>query len=100
MEGFSTAELGLIGTGWATGFILGCLIAPIVVRRVGHIRAFACSAAFASIIILLNGIFVLPLAWILLRAGSGFFISGAFMIIESWLNERVTNESRGTVFAV
>ncbi len=99
-EGFTTAELGLIGTGWATGFVLGCITAPIVVRRVGHIRAFACSAAFASIIILLNGIFVVPLAWIALRAGSGFFIAGAFMIIESWLNERVTNESRGTVFAI
>lgn len=100
IEGFTTAELGLIGTGWATGFVLGCLTAPIVVRRVGHIRAFACSAAFASIIILLNTLLVIPLAWILLRAGSGFFIAGAFMIIESWLNERVTNESRGTVFAV
>jgi MFS family permease len=100
IEGFTTAELGLIGTGWATGFVLGCLTAPIVVRRVGHIRAFACSAAFASIIILLNTLLVMPLAWILLRAGSGFFIAGAFMIIESWLNERVTNESRGTVFAV
>ena len=41
-----------------------------------------------------------PLAWIVLRAGSGFFLAGAFMIIESWLNERTTNESRGTVFAV
>ncbi len=99
-EGFSTAELGLIGTGWATGFVLGCLSAPFVVRRVGHIRAFACSAACAAIIILLNGLFVVPLAWILLRAGSGFFIAGAFMIIESWLNERVTNESRGTIFSV
>ena len=99
-EGFSTNQLGLLGTGWATGFVLGCLTAPIVVRRVGHIRAFACSAAFASIIILLNGIFVIPLAWIFLRAGSGFFIAGAFMIIESWLNERATNANRGTVFAL
>jgi MFS family permease len=99
-EGFTTAEIGLIGSGWAIGFILGCLTAPVVVRRVGHIRAFACSAAIASIIVLLNGLFVVPLAWILLRAGSGFFIAGAFMIIESWLNERVTNESRGTIFAI
>jgi MFS family permease len=99
-EGFTTAELGLIGTGWATGFVIGCITAPVVVRRVGHIRAFACSAACAAIIILLNGIFVEPLAWILLRVGSGFFLAGAFMIIESWLNERATNESRGTVFAV
>jgi MFS family permease len=98
--GFSTAELGLIGTGWATGFVLGCLIAPLIVRRVGHIRAFACAAACAAVIILLNGIFVEPLAWVVLRVGSGFFLAGAFMIIESWLNERATNESRGTIFAV
>jgi len=98
--GFSTTELGLLGTGWAVGFILGCLTAPLVVRRVGHIRAFACSAACAAIIILLNGLIVVPLAWILLRVGSGFFIAGAFMILESWLNERSTNESRGTIFAV
>jgi MFS family permease len=99
-EGFSTGQLGLLGTGWATGFILGCLTAPIVVRRVGHIRAFACSAACAGIIILLDGIFVVPLAWIVLRVGSGFFTAGAFMIIESWLNERASNEARGTIFAV
>ncbi len=100
LEGFSTNELGLVGTGWATGFVLGCLAAPIVVRRVGHIRAFACSAACAAMIILLNGVFVDPLAWIVLRVGSGFFLAGAFMIIESWLNERATNESRGVIFSV
>ena len=27
-EGFSTNDLGLLGTGWAVGFILGCLTAP------------------------------------------------------------------------
>lgn len=99
-EGFSTGQLGLLGTGWATGFVVGCLSAPVVVRRVGHIRAFACSAACAAIIILLDGLVVMPLAWILLRVGSGFFTAGAYMIIESWLNERATNESRGTIFAV
>jgi MFS family permease len=99
-EGFSTFELGLVGAGWATGFVLGCLSGPIVVRRVGHIRAFSCSAACAAIIILLNGLIVVPAAWILFRALSGFFLAGAFMIIESWLNERATNESRGTIFAV
>jgi MFS family permease len=98
-EGFSTIELGLVGTGWAAGFVLGCLTAPMVVRRVGHIRAFSCSAACAAMIILLNGIFVLPAAWILLRLCSGFFLAGAFMVIESWLNERATNENRGTIFA-
>ena len=59
-EGFTTNELGLLGSGWAVGFVLGCLTAPVVVQRVGHIRAFACSAACASIIILLNGMLVDP----------------------------------------
>jgi MFS family permease len=90
----------MVGTGWAAGFVLGCLSGPYVVRRVGHIRAFSCSAACAAIIILLNGLIVIPAAWVLFRALSGFFLAGAFMIIESWLNERATNESRGTIFAV
>jgi MFS family permease len=98
--GFSTAEIGLIGTGWAAGFIAGCLLAPVIVRRVGHVRAFASAAAGAAIIILLNGLVLVPFAWILLRVGSGFFLAGAFMILESWLNDRATNETRGTIFAV
>lgn len=99
-EHFSTTEIGLVGTGWAVGFVLGCLLAPPVVRRVGHVRAFGASAASAAIIVLLNGLVVLPAAWILLRVASGFFLAGAFMIIESWLNERATNETRGTVFSL
>jgi MFS family permease len=98
--GFSTTEIGLLGTGWAIGFIIGCLTAPFVVRRVGHIRAFACCAAGAAVIILLQGVFVVPVAWMLARVGSGAVISAAFMILESWLNERSTNETRGSIFAV
>lgn len=98
--GFSTTEIGLLGTGWAIGFVAGSLGAPFIVRRVGHIRAFASAAACAAIIILLNGLFVEPLAWVLTRVGSGFVISSAFMILESWLNERATNETRGTIFSV
>lgn len=98
--GFTTTEIGLLGTGWAIGFVAGSLGAPYVVRRVGHIRAFASAAACAAIIILLNGLYVEPLVWFLARVGSGFVISSAFMILESWLNERVTNETRGTVFSV
>ena len=31
---------------------------------------------------------------------TGFTMAGAFMVIESWLNERATNENRGTVFGL
>lgn len=100
MEGFSTTELGLIGTGWAVGFVLGCLIVPRIVRRVGHVRSYGVMASIASVVILLNLLFISPWAWIVLRGFSGFCFAGAAMIVESWLNERATRENRGTIFSV
>ncbi len=100
MEGFSTTELGLLGTGWATGFVAGCILIPRVVRRVGHIRAYGALASVAAVTILLNLLIITPLAWILLRAVSGFTFAGASMIVESWLNERASRENRGTIFSV
>jgi len=99
-EGFSPATLGLLGTSWASGFVLGCIFAPRVVRRVGHVRAFSAFCAMTAIIALLTGLFVDSIAWILLRAVTGFSVAAAFMIIESWLNERATNESRGQIFSL
>lgn len=100
IEGFSTASLGLLGTSWAGGFIAGCVLAPRLVRRVGHVRAFGALAASAATIALLTGIFVEINTWIVLRAFTGFSMAGAYMVIESWLNERSTNETRGTTFAL
>src|SRR5690606_34514450 len=100
VEGYSTEALGLLGTAWAIGFIAGCFFAPRLVRRVGHVRAFGAFAAAAAIIALLTGIFVNIFAWILLRVFTGFAMAGAFMVIESWLNERASNENRGAVFGL
>ena len=100
MEGFSTASLGLLGTAWAGGFVAGCFFAPRLVRKVGHVRAFGAFAATGAIIALLTGLMINEVVWILLRAFTGFTMAGAFMVIESWLNEKATNENRGTVFGL
>ncbi|MEP9399136.1 MFS transporter [Mesorhizobium sp. KR2-14] len=99
-EGFSTAALGLMGTAWAGGFVAGCYFAPRLVRRAGHVRTFGTFAASAAIIALLTGLWIDEWVWIVLRAFTGFAMAGAFMVIESWLNERATNENRGTVFGL
>jgi len=99
-EGFSATQLGLVGTFWAAGFVAGCFFAPRLVRKVGHVRAFGAFAASAAAISLVTGLFVDPLTWIGLRAFTGFAMAGAFMVIESWLNERSTNANRGTVFGL
>lgn len=98
-EGFALSALGLIGASWSVGYIAGTLIVPRIVSRVGHIRAFSVMAAFATIIILLNLIFIEQVSWIVLRAFSGFCFAGAAMIVESWLNEVTDNSRRGTTFA-
>ncbi|MEQ9247154.1 MAG: MFS transporter [Nitratireductor sp.] len=100
MEGFPTASLGALGAAWAAGFVAGCFVAPRIVRRAGHVRAFGAFAASGAIIALLTGMWVDPAGWVILRIFTGFTMAGAFMVIESWLNEKSTNENRGTVFGI
>jgi MFS family permease len=99
-EGFSLLSLGLIGTGWSVGFVAGSITVPLIVRKVGHIRAFSVMAAIGTVTILFNLLLINDVSWILLRALSGFCFAGAAMIVESWLNEVAENKSRGTIFSI
>lgn len=99
-EGFTAASLGLLGTGWAIGYVAGCLRTPALVARVGHIRAFGAMCAIAAIAVLLSLVLITPWVWIPVRALSGFCFAGAAMIVESWLNERTEASSRGRVFGI
>ncbi|WP_371929547.1 MFS transporter [Phyllobacterium sp. 21LDTY02-6] len=100
VEGFSTTSLGLLGTAWAGGFITACLLAPRLVQRVGHVRAFSAFASIAAIVALMTGLLVDSTAWIALRALTGFAMAGSYMVIESWLNERASNANRGQIFGL
>lgn len=99
-EGFSDLSLGLLGTGWAIGYVLGCLLVPGLVARVGHIRPFGVMATTASLSILLSSLLVEPIAWIALRSLAGFAFAGAAMIIESWISEQTNPGTRGRVYGV
>ncbi|MCR9126001.1 MAG: MFS transporter [Rhodobacteraceae bacterium] len=99
-EGFSATALGLLGAGWAIGFIAGCWYTPRMVARVGHIRAFGVVSALAAVAILASALLVSNEAWIPLRAISGFCFAGAAMIVESWLSERAEPHTRGRIFGI
>lgn len=99
-EQFSLMALGLIGTGWSVGFVAGSILVPMLVKKVGHIRAFSVMASVGTITILLNLLWINDIGWIVLRVFSGFCFAGAAMIVESWLNEVADNKSRGTIFSV
>jgi MFS family permease len=99
VEGYSETVLGFFGTSWAAGFVLGCIFARRLVKRIGHVRAFSGFISIIAITALATGIVVDPTLWILSRAVTGFSSAATSMIIESWLNERATNESRGMIFS-
>ncbi len=99
IESFSPLSIGVMGSAYYAGFVAGCLIGPFAVRRAGHIRAFAALVAIASCTALAHAVLLNPVLWWAGRAVTGFCFSALFMIIESWLNEKSTNETRGRVFS-
>lgn len=100
IEGFTALSLGLLGTGWAVGYVLGCMFTSSLVSRVGHVRAFSALAALAAISVLASAIFVNPAPWIVLRGVCGFCFAGAAMIVESWLADKSPADTRGRVFGI
>ncbi|MCF3642856.1 MFS transporter [Rhizobium sp. TRM95111] len=99
-EGWSTGMISVIATGYTIGFTVSCIVTPKFVAMVGHVRVFVALITLLAIGVLLCALVVDWRAWILFRAVSGFAIAGSYLIIESWLNERVTNENRGSVFSI
>jgi len=99
VEGFSTLAIGVVGSAYFAGFVLGCFTGPRWLARVGHIRTFAVCAGIAAAATLAQSILVSVPAWIAMRALFGFASANMYMALESWLNDRAGNETRGRVFA-
>ena len=100
LEGFPTPVTGLIMSCYYVGYVIGTLIAPPLLRQVGHIRVFAALAAVASAAILIQGLFVNPVAWAAMRLVSGVSFAAIYVVAESWLNDRASRSNRGRLFAV
>lgn len=99
IEEFAAFDIGLMGSAYYLGFVAGCLAAPGLVRRVGHIRTFAALVSLASALTLAHALFIHPVFWWLLRILAGASFAGLYLVIESWLNERADNKSRGLIMS-
>jgi MFS family permease len=100
LEAFTDTDIGILGSAYFGGFAAGCIFGPHLVRRAGHIRCFAALVAIASCVVLLHSLFLAPALWWGMRALTGFCFAVLYMVIESWLNEKSTNETRGLVFSL
>ncbi|MCY4148870.1 MAG: MFS transporter [Gammaproteobacteria bacterium] len=100
MEEFSTLVIGVMMSGYFIGMIMGSIMAPRLIKRVGHIRVFAALASLASISILAHGLYIESWVWTLMRVLTGICFAGLYVVTESWLNDRTSNETRGQMLSV
>ncbi len=100
IEEFSFVATGAMMSGYFVGYFAGANVVPNLVQKVGHIRVFAAFASTASLSILIHAVFVDPIVWILGRFLTGFSIIGIFIVVESWLNDRANNRTRGQVLSI
>lgn len=100
LEHFTATEIGLVGSGFYVGLMVGSLRIGALIRGVGHTRAFAALAALASAVPLLHLMFVSPWFWPLGRALTGFCFAGLFIVVESWLNGAASSAVRGQLLSI
>lgn len=98
--GFSREEIGLIGSCYFAGMLIGTWSAPAIVARAGHIRAFAAYAAAAAVATLAFPIVMEPFAWMACRGLIGFCFAGLFSVSDAWINDKATNANRARMLAM
>jgi MFS family permease len=100
LYGSSDLVIGLVMSCNYLGVVLGIFFCQPIVSYVGHIRAFAVFGAVITVVSLMHGLYLSPLFWALLRLCSGLCVTGLFMVIESWLNEKVEPAFRGRLLSI
>ena len=98
--GFSSGQIGLLGSAHFAGFFLGCWWAPRLMGAVGAGRSFAVFTSLGAMGLLGHTLIVDPTAWTFMRVASGLCIAGSYTVIEAWLQAKVTNESRGRTMGI
>lgn len=99
IEGFEAGTIGVVLALTSLGFVTGSVLGIRVVRRVGHIRAFAVFAAVAAIAALAHPLHVSAPGWMVFRFALGFSIAGLMLVTESWVNSQATPQTRGVLLA-
>ena len=98
--GFNNIATGIVMSGYFAGIFVGSIVVPRILARVGHVRVFGAMSAIASSAVLVHVVFLDPSVWTSMRFASGFSFAGMYIVCESWLNEKATNETRGQLLSL
>jgi len=98
--GFSEVTIGIMQAGYPLGALLGAVVAPKLVEKVGHIRSFGALASLCSISAIVHLLTNDPASWSMMRVLAGFCYPGLYVICESWLNAKAENWYRASLLSI
>jgi len=100
LQGYNDQIIGLVLSANYLGLLLGIFFCQKIVQQVGHIRAFAVFAAIMTAVSLVHGLYMSAWLWAGLRICNGLCVTGHFMVLESWLNEKAEPAYRGRLLSI
>jgi MFS family permease len=94
-NGYTEFYIGIIHSSSYLGLLLSAIYSEVIIRRVGHIRAFTLFSSVLASTMLLQSYSINYPVWVISRFFSGYALAGLYITIESWilLDSRV--EDRG-----
>ncbi|SFH83607.1 MFS transporter [Modicisalibacter xianhensis] len=98
--GESAVVIGWVSSAYFIGLAIGAVLNDRLLLRIGHIRAYACFASLVAITVLLQGLWLEPWAWFVLRLIGGWATVGVYLVIESWLLTASDTKVRGRLLAL
>jgi MFS family permease len=99
IAGFSSLTIGLLGSCLFAGMLAGTIFCPMIIRRVGHVKAYSIFAALAIIGAVSYPLLLQPWWWLALRGLMGFAFAGLFNVIDGWVQGKADNATRGRIGA-
>jgi MFS family permease len=99
-QGYSDLTIGLVHSAYYAGMLVGTLKVEHFIHRVGHIRAMATFASVCAIMILLQSLYQDPYIWVIFRLIVGYCLAGVFVVIESWILDKGTDQTRGQLLSL
>ena len=99
-EKFSLNSMGLINSMSYVGFLVAT---PVAVRMLRRFTRTTCFVTFVSTMAgasVLYGVLVNRPSWLILRFVGGGSLGGLYVVVESWLNNLASNNTRGRLIAI
>ncbi|WP_048306206.1 MFS transporter [Halomonas sp. PR-M31] len=98
--GESAVMIGWVSSAYFIGLAIGAMFNDRLLLRIGHIRAYGSFASLVAVTVLLQGLWLDPYAWFLLRLIGGWATVGVYLVIESWLLTSGDQKVRGRLLAL